>query len=88
MKIAQRVFVKDPMHGDALRRLFEIDAIIFGAIAIKFFSVPLKQSKPAAVEILQVLGLNLKLSEKIELQCFWQGRHLRRAQLVENDLEH
>src|SRR5207237_9298473 len=76
------------MDGDPLRRLGEIDPVIFSAIAVEFFSFALDHAEMLGVEMVEVFGQNLKLLEEVELHSLRQRRHLGRTQLVENDLEH
>src|SRR5947207_3374209 len=81
-KITKRVLVQDAMDGDPFRRLGEIDPVIFGAIAVEFFSFTLDHAEMLGVEMIEVFGQNLKLLEEIELHSLRQRRHLGRTQLI------
>jgi len=67
------------MDGDSFRALFEINPVILGPVAVKFFPFPLDDPKPAGVEIIEVLRENLEFGQQLQLERFRQGRHFRGA---------
>ena len=87
-KIPQRIFVQNAVHRYPFRTPFKVDTIIFRAITMQFLSLALNDAEAAGVEIVEVFRQNLKFREQLELKGFRQRRHLCRAQLVEDDLEH
>src|SRR5260221_3638232 len=87
-KIAQRVLVQHAMQGHALGTALEINAVIFRPVTMQLFALAFDHAEAAVVEVVEFFGENLKLGEQIELKSLRQRRHLRRAQLVKDDLEH
>src|SRR4029077_3004792 len=87
-EIPKRILVQNAMNLDSFLCLGEVNPVIFGAIAIQLFSSTLDHTEMFGVQTIEVLRQNLKLLEQIELHFLRQRRHLSRAQLVENDLEH
>src|SRR2546423_9875506 len=87
-EIPKRVLVEDAMDPDAFRRSLEIDPVFLRAIPMQLLSFALDHAEPAAVEVIEVLGKDLEFRQQFELQRLRQRRHFRRAQLVEDDLEH
>jgi hypothetical protein len=87
-KISQRVFVQHAMHSDAFWAALKIDAVIFRAITMQLFPFPFDYAEAAGIKVVEIFWGDLKLGEQIELECLRQSRHLGRAQLVEDDLEH
>src|ERR1700704_5844567 len=66
-EIAKRVLVQDAVYFDPFVGLREIDAVIFRAVAIQLFAAALDHTETFGVEMIEVLGQNLKFSEKFEL---------------------
>src|SRR4029453_7735633 len=73
---------------DAFVCLRKINAVIFRPIAIQLFSLTLDHAKPLRIKVVQILGQNLELCQQHKLQPFREGGYFRRAQFVEDDLEH
>ena len=55
---------------------------------MQLFPFALDHAETARIQIIEVFRENLEFSQQIELQRLRQRRHFRRAQFVEDDLEH
>jgi hypothetical protein len=66
----------------------EVDAVITASETVKGPAIPLDLAELGAVKGFEILGKNLKLRKKVELEILWEGAHFRGADGIEDDLEH
>lgn len=65
-EVLEGVAIEDAVDDDVVLGDFEVDAEIFGAVAVKFFSAPIDRPEWAVfiVEVFQVLSPHLELVEQ------------------------
>jgi hypothetical protein len=80
--------VKDPVDQDSLRVALEVDAMITATEAMKRATVALDPAEILPVEGTEIIGKDLELGEKVELEILGKGAHFRGADGIEDDLEH
>lgn len=87
-KILERVLVQHTVDAEALFRQLEINAIILRAITEQLATFAGEASEFLRVDLVEILGEEIKFTENLQLEGLGQGRHLGGAGIVENNLEH
>lgn len=66
----------------------EIEAVVLRPEAVEDMPVPLEPAEPVAADVIEIVFRDPELLQQLQLLEDIQGGNLRRADLIENNLEH
>ena len=88
-KIGQRVFVQHAVDSHITIGEREVDAVVAGPAAVDFFPGPFKHAEaPAQSRVIHIRRLDVQRLQQLELNLGGQPGKLRRADFIEDDLDH
>src|SRR5205823_9174115 len=81
-KVADGIFMQDPVHQDTLAAPLKINAVIVGAITIKTFAFPLDNAERLGIEAVEVVWQKLELGEQLQLKFLRDSGHFGRTDFI------
>ena len=76
------------MNENPLGMPLEVDTMIPAAVTVQGAPIPLDLAELFTAQGGEILGKDLELSQQVKLEILGKGAHFRRADGIEDDLEH